>query len=91
LAEIAYGMAPKTMQERVEALEYKHQEWLNQLPNRVRETLLAIARQFASGGTDELENPHIFEIIKKGGIQALREIGEPREIITETKRRLFAA
>ncbi|MEO0005562.1 MAG: DEAD/DEAH box helicase family protein, partial [candidate division WOR-3 bacterium] len=91
LAEIAYGMAPKTMQERVEALEYKHRDWLERLTPRVRETLLAIARQFATGGTDELENPHIFEIIKKGGIQALREIGEPREIITETKRRLFAA
>ncbi|MCX7732734.1 MAG: DEAD/DEAH box helicase family protein [candidate division WOR-3 bacterium] len=93
LAEIAYGMAPKTLQERVDALEYKHRDWLNRLSSQARETLLAIARQFIHGGTEELENRRIFDILRKEGfnVDALKEIGEPREIITEAKRRLFAA
>ncbi|TET26467.1 MAG: hypothetical protein E3J76_00290 [Candidatus Aminicenantes bacterium] len=53
------------------------------------------ARQFERGGTEELENPHVFNapnVVKARGIQALRILGEPPEdIINETKERLFAA
>jgi type I restriction enzyme R subunit len=55
--------------------------------------LLALARQFAKGGTEELENPYIFsapEVRKAGGLEALKMLGEPKDIITETKERLFA-
>lgn len=94
LAEIGYGISPKTRQERVFALEYKHSGWLNSLPDATRTALLALARQFQKGGTEELENPYVFtspEVRRAGGLEALRIIGEPVDIISEAKRRLFAA
>lgn len=93
LTQIAYGMAPKTRKARVEALRYKHADWFQSLPPLVGNTLLALAQQFAKGGTEELENPYIFsapEVKKAGGLEALKVLGEPRDIILETKRRLFA-
>ena len=93
LSQIGYGTAPKTRKERVEALQYKHAEWFKGLPPKTGNTLLALARQFAKGGTEELENPYIFsapEVRKAGGLEALKVLGEPKEIIHETKRRLFA-
>jgi type I restriction enzyme R subunit len=94
LAEIGYGMAPKNRKERVLALSYKHGAWFKNLPDKTRLTLLALARQFEKGGTDELENPHVFsapDVKKAGGLAALKVLGEPKDIVIETKRRLFAA
>jgi type I restriction enzyme R subunit len=94
LAEIGYGMAPKNRKERVVALSYKHGHWFKNLPEKARLTLLALARQFEKGGTDELENPHVFsapDVKKAGGLEALKVLGEPKDIVIETKRRLFAA
>jgi len=94
LAELGYGITPKTRSERVLALKYKHAEWLDSLPEKTRETLFALAKQFEKGGTEELENPYVFsapEVIKAGGLEALKVLGEPKDIIIETKRRLFAA
>jgi type I restriction enzyme R subunit len=54
-----------------------------------------LAAQFARGGTDGLENPHIFqtpEVQRSGGVAALKALGKPPvEILRETKERLFAA
>lgn len=94
LAEIGYGIAPKNRIERVSALQYKHSSWLNGLPEKTRDTLTALCKQFEKGGTEELENPYIFnapEVVRAGGLKALKVLGEPRDIISETKRRLFAA
>jgi type I restriction enzyme R subunit len=93
LTQIAYGMAPKTRQERVEALRYKHADWFQSLPPQTGDTLIALAQQFVKGGTEELENPHVLsapEVRKAGGLEALKVLGEPKDIISETKRRLFA-
>jgi type I restriction enzyme R subunit len=93
LTQIAYGMAPKTRRERVEALRYKHAGWFQSLPPQTGNTLIALAQQFAKGGTEELENPYVFsapEVRKAGGLEALKVLGEPKDIILETKRRLFA-
>lgn len=93
LSQIGYGTAPKTREERVEALQYKHADWLKGLPPKTGNTLLALARQFAKGGTEELENPYILsapEVRKAGGLEALKVLGQPQDIIRETKRRLFA-
>lgn len=93
LSQIGYGTAPKTREERVEALQYKHADWLKGLPPKTGNTLLALAQQFAKGGTEELENPYVLsapEVKKAGGIEALKVLGEPQDIIRETKRRLFA-
>ena len=94
LAEIGYGMTPKSRVERVEALSYKHGAWLKSLPEKTTDTLLALAKQFERGGTDELENPFVFtapDVARAGGFEALKKLGNPNEIINETKRRLFAA
>jgi type I restriction enzyme R subunit len=93
LSQIGYGTAPKTRKERVEALQYKHADWFKGLPLKTGNTLLALARQFAKGGTEELENPYVLsapEVKKAGGLEALKVLGEPQDIIRETKRRLFA-
>ncbi len=94
LAEIGYAVAPKNRVERVLAMRYKHNDWLRNLPQDTTRTLLALAKQFELGGTEELENPHVFnapEVVKAGGLKALKVLGEPRDIILETKKRLFAA
>jgi type I restriction enzyme R subunit len=93
LIQIAYGTAPKTRQERVEALRYKHADWFQSLPPQTGDTLIALAQQFAKGGTEELENPYVLsapEVRKAGGLEALKVLGEPKDIIHETKKRLFA-
>jgi len=94
LVEIGYAMAPKTRAERVEALKYKHGRWIRNLPPKTANTLVALAHQFERGGTEELENPYVFnapDVVKAGGLEALKVLGEPKDIVNETKRRLFAA
>jgi len=93
LTQIAYGMAPKTRKERAEALRYKQADWFKSLPPKTGATLLALAQQFVKGGTDELENPYVLsapEVKKAGGLRTLEVLGEPKDIIAEMKKRLFA-
>lgn len=94
LAEIGYGMAPKSRKERVKALHYKHGDWFKNLPEETANTLLALTKQFERGGTEELENPYVFEapeVVKAGGLDALKILGNSKDIINETKKRLFAS
>jgi type I restriction enzyme R subunit len=94
LAELGWGMNPRTMQERAQAFIYKHEDWLNALPQRTTAAIKAIAGQFATGGTEGLEDPHIFDtpqVQQSGGIDALKEAGEPKDILKQTKIRMFAA
>ena len=94
LAEIGFGVAPKSRTERVEALHYKHGDWFRGLPEKTANTVLALAGQFEKGGTEELENPHVFnvpDVVKAGGLEALKILGDPKKIINETKERLFTA
>lgn len=93
LTQIAYGTAPKTRKGRVEALQYKHADWVRRLPPQTGNTLIALAQQFVKGGTEEVENPYVLsapEVEKAGGLEALKTLGEPKDIILETKKRLFA-
>jgi len=94
LGELAYGLNPRTSAERADAFGYKHADWLKSLPPAASKTLRTLAAQFAHGGTDALENPHVFEmsdVIKAGGLPALRVIGNPADVLRETKERIFAA
>ena len=41
-----------------------------------------------------MENPYVFNapnVVRAGGIKALKILGDPKDIINETKERLFAA
>ncbi|MBI3014690.1 MAG: hypothetical protein HYY65_06460 [Candidatus Tectomicrobia bacterium] len=94
LAELGYGLAPKRRGERADAFLYKHAAWLSGLPLATSATLKALAQQFSRSGTDSLENPQIFqtpEVVRAGGLAALRNLGKPADILRQTKERLFAA
>jgi type I restriction enzyme R subunit len=94
LAELGYGMNPRTRSERAEAFTYKNQKWLSDMPVPSAATLKAMAAQFARAGTDSLENPNIFkipEVVKAGGLSALKMLGTPADILLETKARVFVA
>jgi len=94
LAELGYGLNPLTRKGRANAFTYKHSAWLAGLPPATCATLKALAGQFATSGTEGLENPQIFqlaEIIRAGGLKALKALGNPAEILTATKERIFAA
>jgi type I restriction enzyme, R subunit len=94
LAELGYGLAPRTRTDRAMAFRYKQEEWLGRLPPPTRAAVLAVADQFGKGGTDDLENIYIFqtpEVKKAGGVAALAQGGDPAKVILETKERIFAA
>jgi type I restriction enzyme R subunit len=94
LAELGYGLAPRTRMERAAAFTYKHANWLAGLPPATTATLKALAGQFAQTGTDSLENLYVFqtpEVVRAGGLAALRALGQPAEVLRQTKERIFAA
>ena len=94
LAELGWGMNPRTRRDRTLAFTYKHEDWINTLPSRAAATIRAIASQFERGGTEGLENPQIFqtpEVRLAGGLAALQMAGNPRNLLIETKTRMFAA
>lgn len=93
LAELAWGINPRTRRERTLAFTYKQEDWINALPKATAATVRAIANQFERGGTAGLENPQIFqtpEVKKAGGLEALRMAGRPQDLLIETKTRMFA-
>ncbi len=94
LGELGWGMNPRTRQDRTLAFTYKNEEWLNKLSERAAATIRAIAGQFERGGTESLENQQIFqtpEVKMAGGLAALQNAGNPRDLLMETKTRMFAA
>lgn len=94
LAEIGYGMAPRTREERADAFGYKHADWLRACPPKAAATIRALSRQFTRAGTEGLENPSIFrlpEVMQAGGLTALQALGQPSEVLMETKERMFTA
>lgn len=94
LADLGFGVSPRTRRERADAFAYKNQPWLTGMPPQTAAALCAIVGQFEKGGTDELENRRIFQtpaVAAAGGITALRAAGQPEQLLAEAKRRVFAA
>ncbi|HEX4199152.1 MAG TPA: DEAD/DEAH box helicase family protein [Caulobacteraceae bacterium] len=94
LGAAAYGLDPRSRAARAEAFEWKAREWLDGLPTRTRGVLHAVVGQFRTGGTEALESGQIFRVpavIAAGGLEALKTAGEPRALLWEAKRRVFAA
>jgi type I restriction enzyme R subunit len=92
LADISFGIDPKTRSERVSALEYKQAAWLSAMPHDAAQTLRALAKQFADGGIEALENRRVFlapDVAQAGGLDALLRIGAA-DVLRETKERLLA-
>ncbi len=93
-ANVGFGVAPKTRNERVFAFDYKNKEWLMSLPPDTSKVIDALAKQFRENGIEELENPNIFEtneIKKAGGVKALMKVMVAAKAIIEVKKRLFIA
>jgi type I restriction enzyme R subunit len=94
LAELGWGLRPRTRHDRALAFTYKHEDWLEALSPTAAATIKAIAGQFARGGTEALEGPQVLqtpEVKAAGGLAALQAAGQPAELLRETKARMFAA
>ncbi len=94
LADLGFGLAPRTRNDRALAFLYKHEDWLKGLPPQTAAAIKAIVGQFEKGGIEGLENRSIFdtpEVKAAGGVQALLAGGKPAELLRETKARIFAA
>lgn len=94
LGELGYGLAPRTRADRAFAFRYKHAGWLANFPDAARAVAGALVDQFTLGGTDGLENRHIWQtpaVAAAGGLKVLAAHGDPRAILTEIKERMFAA
>lgn len=93
LAELCYGLVPKSRSERAAAFSYKNKTWLRRFPERTGKVIVSIARQFEKGGIEELETTNLFdesEILQNGGFEALANLKEePQQLIQETKLRLL--
>lgn len=94
LAELGYGLVPKSRSERAAAFFYKNKRWLRELPDRTCKVLVTIAKQFEKNGIEELETTTLFdesEVVANGGFDALVGLTrQPQELIQETKVRLLA-
>ena len=90
LAELGYGLPPKSRPERAAAFTYKNKHWLKDFPDRTSDVLVNMARQFEKNGIEELETPKLFEVV---GVDFNALVGlpvEPSALIQETKVRLLA-
>ncbi len=93
LADLGFGMAPRTRTERAEAFDYKNEKWLKKLPPQAAAVIKAFVRQFERNGTEELESQMIFQtpaVKQAGGIAALQEAGVPKDLLQDAKERVFA-
>ena len=97
LAAVTYGVKPRTRAERAAQLDgdgATGPAWLIKLPQPTAKVIRAIARQFKKAGTDALETQELWnagEVKDAKGLGALRQGGNPVELLRKTKETLFAA
>ncbi|EKF9135274.1 DEAD/DEAH box helicase family protein [Vibrio cholerae] len=78
--------------ERGEHFISHNQSWFDGMDSKAAIVLKGLGHQFAQGGTDALESPSLWEVpeIKlAGGLNALRGVGAPVQVMHEAKARLF--
>ena len=93
LAELGYNQYALTRAARAEAFFYKNLDWLETLPDGAAAVLRALVSQFAKAGTPAWENEMLFqtpEVMQAGGFAALQAYGDPGQILTDTRTRMFA-
>ena len=79
---------PERGQNYVEA----NRNWFDDMDSQAAIVLKGLGNQFAQGGTDALETPALWdvpEISNAGGLDALRVVGQPVQVVHEAKERLF--
>lgn len=78
--------------ERGELFIQTQQPWFAQMDDKAAIVIKGLGNQFAQGGTEALELPTLWEVpeIKlAGGLDALRSVGQPIQVMHEAKARLF--
>jgi type I restriction enzyme R subunit len=78
--------------ERGELYLSQHQDWFRGMDTKAAIVLKGFGQQFAQGGTDALETSTLWEVPEirsAGGLDALRILGVPAQVMFEAKRRLF--
>lgn len=68
------------------------QPWFAQMDDKAAIVIKGLGHQFAQGGTEALELPTLWdvpEIKLAGGLDALRSVGQPIQVMHEAKARLF--
>lgn len=96
LASAAYAVPPRTRAERAAAFTAPADSppWLVQLPQPAAKVIRAIVRQFEKGGTEALDSAQLFsapEVKAARGLTALRQAGNPHDLLRQTKETLFIA
>jgi type I restriction enzyme R subunit len=69
-----------------------NQPWFGGMDTKAAIVLRGLGHQFSQGGTDALETPALWdvpEIKQAGGLDALRTLGKPTQVMQEAKGRLF--
>lgn len=89
-----YGYHARALKrpERSELFISHNQSWFNEMDYRAAIVIKGFGHQFAQGGTDALESQNLWEVpeIKfAGGLNALRGLGVPAQVMHEAKARLF--
>ncbi len=89
-----YGYHARALKrlERGELFISHNQSWFSAMDNKAATVLKGLGHQFAQGGTDALESQNLWEVpeIKlAGGLNALRGLGPPAQVMHEAKARLF--
>ena len=72
----------------------QNQDWFNGMDPRAAIVLKGLGHQFAQGGTDALESQNLWEVPEirlAGGLNALRGLGAPVQVMHDAKARLFGA
>ena len=78
--------------ERGELFVSSHRSWFDTMDPKAAIVLKGLGHQFAAGGTDALETPSLWqvpEIKLAGGLDALRMLGKPTDVMRDAKSRLF--
>ncbi|EGQ9312983.1 restriction endonuclease subunit R [Vibrio vulnificus] len=87
-----YHTRALTRPERGEHFINNNQNWFESMNDKAAIVLKGLGHQFAQGGTDALESPSLWEVpeIKlAGGLNTLRGLGAPVQVMHEAKTRLF--
>ncbi len=89
-----YGYHARALKrpERGEAFISHNAGWFSGMDEKAAIVLKGLGHQFAQGGTDALESQNLWEVpeIKlAGGLNALRGLGAPAQVMHEAKARLF--
>lgn len=69
-----------------------NRRWFEQIDKKAATVLMGLGQQFELGGTEALETPALWEVPEiraVGGLQALKALGKPAQVMQEAKMRLF--